>query len=200
MMHLPMAKKQHPTIHVVAGPNGAGKTTFARTFLPEMGCPHFLNADLIAAGVSPLSPAAGAIRAARLLLAEWDALVEAKASFGFETTLSGRVYVARLLQARERGFQVNIYYLWLPTVTVALRRIRQRVTKGGHDVPAADVKRRFRPSLENFFRLYLPLAEKALLFDGSTRPPKLVAEIQKERQIIRDAKTYEHIKQAIQAR
>ena len=82
----------------------------------------------------------------------------------------------------------------------ALRRIRQRVTKGGHHVPTIDVKRRFRPSLENFIRLYLPLAEKALLFDGSTRPPKLVAEIQKERQIIRDAKTYEHIQHTIQIR
>ena len=195
-----MAKNSLPTIHVVAGPNGAGKTTFARSFLPELGCAHFLNADLIAAGVSPLSPAAGAIRAARLLLAEWDVLVEGKATFGFETTLSGRAYVSRLRQACDQGYRINIYYLWLPAVTVALRRIRQRVTKGGHDVPAADVKRRFHPSLENFFQLYLPLAEEALLFDGSTRPPKLVAEIQKGRQIIKDEKTYEHIKQASESR
>jgi len=200
MMFVKMANRSHPTIHVVAGPNGAGKTTFARTFLPELGCPHFLNADLIAAGLSPLSPTAGAIRAARLLLAEWDVLVTDKASFGFETTLSGRAYVPRLLHAREQGYRVNIYYLWLPTVKVALRRIQQRVAKGGHNVPAIDVKRRFRPSLENFFHLYLPLAEKGLLFDGSTRPPKLVAEIQKERQIIKDAKTYEDIQQAIHTR
>ena len=199
-MPVQMANNLDPTIHVVAGPNGAGKTTFARTFLPELGCPHFLNADLIAAGLSPLSPTAGAIRAARLLLAEWDVLVEDKASFGFETTLSGRAYVSRLLHACEQGYRINIYYLWLPTVAVALRRIRQRVTKGGHNVPTEDVKRRFHPSLENFFRLYLQLAEKALLFDGSTRPPKLVAEIQKGRQVIRDAKTYEQIQQALQSR
>ena len=194
-----MTKISHPTIHVVAGPNGAGKTTFARTFLPEMGCPNFLNADLIAAGLSPLSPSSAAIRAARVLLSEWESLVKAKASFGFETTLSGRVYVSRLQQALAQGYRINIYYLWLPAVEVALRRIRQRVTKGGHNVPAIDVKRRFRPSLENFFRLYLPLAENALLFDGSTRPPKLVAEIQKESHVIREAMTYERIQQSIQA-
>jgi len=195
-----MAKNPHPTIHVVAGPNGAGKTTFARSFLPESGCTHFLNADLIAAGLSPLSPVAGAIRAARILLDEWDALIKSKTTFGFETTLSGRIYASRLQQARDAGYLINIYYLWLPTVTVALRRIRQRVTKGGHDVPPTDVRRRFRPSLENFFDLYLPIANEALLFDGSARPPKLVAEIQKERQIVRDAKTYEKIKHTIQAR
>lgn len=195
-----MTKNPPPTIHVVAGPNGAGKTTFARSFLPEYDCRRFLNADLIAAGLSPLSPAAGAIRAARILLEEWDALVELKETFGFETTMSGRGYASRLRQAQEAGYRVNIYYLWLPTVTVALRRIRQRVTKGGHDVPSADVKRRFRPSLKNFFSLYLPIASTALLFDGSSRPSKLVAEIRKEGQIINDWKTYEEIKQAIQSR
>ena len=200
MMHVRMAKNPHPTIHVVAGPNGAGKTTFARRFLPEFDCTQFLNADLIVAGLSPLSPVAGAIRAARILLEEWDTLIKSKATFGFETTMSGRIYASRLQQAREIGYRINIYYLWLPTVTVALRRIRQRVTKGGHDVPSTDVKRRFRPSLENFFELYLPMANEALLFDGSTRPPKLVAEIQKERQIIRDPETYEKIKQTIHAR
>ena len=188
-----------PTIHVVAGPNGAGKTTFARTFLPELGCTRFLNADLIAAGLSPLSPAAGAVRAARVLLTEWDALVQCKASFGFETTLSGRVYASRLRRAQEQGYTINLYYLWLPSVTVALRRIRQRVTKGGHDVPSVDVKRRFRPSLENFYHLYLPIAEETLLFDGSSRPPKLVAEIQKERQIVWEAEIYGYIKKTIQA-
>lgn len=200
MMLVRMARNLHPTIHVVAGPNGAGKTTFARSFLPESGCSHFLNADLIAAGLSPLSPVAGAVRAARILLEEWNSLIKTKATFGFETTLSGRIYAARLQQAREMGYRINIYYLWLPTVTVALRRIRQRVTKGGHNVPPSDVKRRFRPSLENFFELYLPLADEALLFDGSTRPPKLVAEMQKERQTIKDRKTYESIEQIIQAR
>jgi len=195
-----MSKLPQPTIHVVAGPNGSGKTTFARTFLPESGCAHFLNADLIAAGLSPLSPLAGAIRAARVLLAEWDELIKSKATFGFETTMSGRIYASRLQNAREQGYQINIYYLWLPSVAVALRRIRQRVAKGGHNVPSADVKRRFRPSVENFFKLYLPLADEALIFNGATRPPKLVAEMQKARQIIKDKKTYDRITQNIQAR
>jgi predicted ABC-type ATPase len=190
--------KAAPTIHVIAGPNGVGKTTFARTFLPAVGCRRFLNADLMAAGLSPLSPSAAAIRAARLLLTEWDAAVRAGADFGFETTMSGRAYVARLSRARRLGFQVQMYYLWLPAAAVALRRIRQRVAKGGHDVPVADVKRRFRPSLENFFRLYLPLADVALLFDGSGHPPKLVAEIRKGRQTVRDEEGYARIQRMVE--
>lgn len=198
MMAVPMTEIAQPTIHVVAGPNGSGKTTFARRFLPASRCAHFLNADLIAAGLSPLSPAAGAIRAARLLLAEWEALAETKESFGFETTLSGKAYVARLFRAREQGYRINIYYLWVPKVGITLFRIRQRVAKGGHDVPQADAKRRFHPSLENFFRLYLPLADEALLFDASMRSPKLVAEIGKGRQTIINPVAYEQIRHAHQ--
>jgi len=189
-----------PTIHIVAGPNGAGKTTFARSYLPASGCQNFLNADLIAAGLSPLSPATGAVRAARILLEQWDEMLAAGATFGFETTLSGRAYAERLQKARELGYQIHLYYLWLPSVSVALRRIRQRVSKGGHDVPAGDVKRRFLPSLKHFFDMYLPLVDKAVIFDGSTRPPKVVAEIQKAGHTVFNGKLYERIQKAIQAR
>lgn len=199
-MTVKMPYRTDPTIHVVAGPNGAGKTTFARTFLPELGCARFLNADLIAAGLSPLSPAAGAVRAARILLTEWDALVEARASFGFETTLSGRAYAARLKRARGQGYTIAIYYLWLPSVTVALRRIRQRVTKGGTMFLRAMLGGGFALAWRILSAFILPLAEEALLFDGSTRPSKLVAEIQKGRQIVREKEIYEQIKQAIQER
>jgi len=132
------------------------------------------------------------------LLSEWEGLVRAGEGFGFETTMSGKTYAARLTHARERGFTIHLYYLWMPSVTLALRRIRQRVTKGGHNVPVVDVKRRFLPSLRNFFHLYLPLADEASIFDGSRQPTKLVAEFRNGEQIIHHHQTYERIQQAIQ--
>ena len=164
-----------PCVYVIGGPNGAGKTTFAREFLPAAKVGEFLNADLLAAGLYPLRPAAMAARAARLLLSRWRELVAARADFAFESTLSGRTYAAMLRDARRAGYFVCLCYLWLPNANFSLRRVRQRVRRGGHDVPEMDVRRRFLPSLQNFFTLYLPLADEALLFQGAIEPPRLVA-------------------------
>jgi predicted ABC-type ATPase len=95
--------------------------------------------------------------------------------FAFESTLSGRTCAVMLRDAQRAGYSVRICYLWLPNARFSLRRVRQPVLKGGHDVPAADVHRRFAPSLQNFFALYLPLADEALLFRAATPPPQLVA-------------------------
>jgi predicted ABC-type ATPase len=79
---------------IIAGPNGAGKTTFAREFLPkEAGCPVFVNADLIAAGIAPFAPENAAIEAGRLMLGELERHFVARTSFAFETTLAGRGYL-----------------------------------------------------------------------------------------------------------
>ena len=134
-----------------------------------------------------------AIRAARLLLGRWRELVVAKKDFAVESTLSGRTYAAMLREARRAGYSVCLCYLWLPDAKFSLRRVRQRVRKGGHDVPEADVCRRFLPSLRNFFTLYLPLADEALLFHAATRPPQLVARWRGTHSVILKQETYEHI-------
>ena len=110
-----------PTIYLIAGCNGAGKTTFAREFLPkEVKCLRFLNADEIARGLSPFDPAAGAMRAARLLLVEFRSSVARGDTFALESTLSGRTYVGLLRQAKARGFRIHLHYLWLPNVRIAI--------------------------------------------------------------------------------
>lgn len=89
-------------IVVIAGPNGAGKTTFAREFLPhEANCPDFINADLIAAGLSPFRPESAALRAGRLMLEEIQEKIRLEKDFAFETTLSGRTYVKLLRECRN---------------------------------------------------------------------------------------------------
>lgn len=187
-----------PTIYVIAGPNGAGKTTFAREFLPRAGVIEFLNPDLLALGLSPLRPGAMAVRSARLLLGRWRELLARRSSFAFESTLSGKTYAAMLRQAKAAGYQVRLCYLWLPSMAISLRRVRQRVKKGGHDVPQADLRRRFLPSLRNFFALYLPLADEALLFNAAGRPPRLVASWKSGAIVITEKHVYEQIQKQAQ--
>jgi predicted ABC-type ATPase len=186
-------KTSAPCIYVVAGPNGAGKTTFAREFLPSAAVTEFLNADSIAAGLSPLDPPAASVRAARLLLSRWRELMRAGKSFGFESTLSGRTYARMLREARAAGFRVHVSYLALPALQYSIRRVRERVRKGGHDVPLADLRRRFLPSLENFLGLYLPLAETATLHDAGLHPPRLVATWERGKWKLIDPHEYERI-------
>jgi predicted ABC-type ATPase len=186
-------KHSHPSLYLIGGPNGAGKTTFARQFLPAIGVMEFLNADSLAAGLSPLDPAAAGVRAARLLLSRWKELVTEQRSFAFESTLSGLTYATLIQEAKKRGYRLHLCYLHLATLQHSIRRVRERVKKGGHDVPLADLKRRFQPSLRNFFRRYLPLADHALLYDSTLQPPSLVAEWYQDHLQVVHPKIYERI-------
>ncbi len=170
-----MARTKQPTCLIVAGPNGAGKTTFAREFLPrEGGILNFVNADLIAAGLSPLRPEAAALAAGRLFLHELDRLAELRENFAFESTLSGLTYLAKLRSWKTHGYRIEVVYLKLRTPEIALKRIAARVKQGGHDVPTADVKRRFVRSWKNFSEAYRPLADAWWLYDANLRPPRLL--------------------------
>ena len=133
-----------PILYLIGGPNGAGKTTFAKQFLPAVGVMEFLNADSLAAGLSPLDPPLAARRAARLLLSRWKELVDGRQSFAFESTLSGRTYATMIRKAKAQGYRLHLSYLYLATVRHSIRRVRERVKKGGHDVPIPDLKRRFQ--------------------------------------------------------
>jgi predicted ABC-type ATPase len=138
-------RRRKPRCIVIAGPNGAGKKTFARDYLPGIASlVHFINADLIAGGISPLRPELAAIAAGRLVLRELSRLVEAKAEFAFESTFSGLHYAKRLEEWKERGYLIEIVYIRLASPQLALSRIAGRVKQGGHDVPRADVIRRFK--------------------------------------------------------
>lgn len=168
-------RSRKPRCVVIAGPNGAGKTTFARRYLPEdAGVVHFVNADLIASGLSPLRPELAAIPAARMLLGELDRLAVARVDFAFETTLSGLGYVRRLQSWKQAGYRVGIVYLRLRSTQLALRRIAARVRQGGHNVPRADVIRRFSRGWENFQRAYRPLADNWAVYDNSGDQPKML--------------------------
>jgi predicted ABC-type ATPase len=164
-------------IIIIAGPNGAGKTTFATEYLQrEARCPHFINADLIAAGLSPFDPDAAAVQAGRLVLSEIGRRVKRGASFAFETTLSGRVYAHQISQWQSAGYRVQLIFLKLRSIRLALARVKARVAQGGHHVPVAVVRRRFKRGWENFEQVYRALVDHWLLYDNSGGAPILVGQ------------------------
>ena len=160
---------------IIAGPNGAGKTTFALEYLPnEADCPVFVNADLIAAGLSPFRPATAAIRAGRLMLEEINAHARAGRNFAFETTLAGRGYVRMIRQWRTDGYKVRLIFLSLPTPEEAIKRVALRVQQGGHHVPEQVIRRRFNSGLRNFKTVYRLCVDDWLWYNNSGTTPVLL--------------------------
>ncbi len=157
-----------PKILIIAGPNGAGKTTFARAFLPEEAqCPRFINADLIAAGLSPFAPEAAAIKAGRLMLQEMAGCTARRESFGFETTLAGLGYLRHIEDWRRTGYHVSLFFLSLPTVELAVARVAERVRQGGHNIPEPVIRRRFIAGKRNFEKYYRTAVDAWALYDNS---------------------------------
>ncbi len=137
--------------YIIAGPNGSGKTTFATEYLPaEADCLRFINADLIASGLSPFDPTSVAILAGKLLIHKIDDYVKKGFSFAFETTLSGKGYRRKIDLWKKQGYEIIIYYLKLSSVELAIERVHFRVAQGGHNVPEQDIRRRFSRSWTNF--------------------------------------------------
>lgn len=166
---------KQPKIIIIAGPNGAGKTTFAREFLPqEAGCPVFVNADLIAAGLSPFAPERAAIQAGRLTLEAIAQHVARRASFAFETSLSGKTYARQVPQWRQLGYRVALFFLKLASADMAVQRVAERVRQGGHDIPEATIPRRFDAGIRLFFDVYRPLVDQWVVCDNSGDEPLLM--------------------------
>jgi predicted ABC-type ATPase len=162
---------------IIAGPNGAGKTTFAREFLPrEADCPLFINADLIAAGLSPFRPEAAAIRAGRVMLEEIDRHAAEGRSFAFETTLSGHTYSKRIDIWRSEGYTVRLFFLSLTHPDEAVARVAMRVQQGGHDVPEKVIRRRFAAGMRNFLEIYRYRVDYWQWLDNSGLTPRLLEE------------------------
>ena len=183
-----------PDLYVIAGPNGAGKTTFAKEFLPQyVKCPNFINADMIAQGLSPFSPQTVTIKAGRIMLNQIQEYSKKKVDFAFETTLSGKTYESLFRKLKKQGYAVHLFFLWIPNVNLALERIKERVTKGGHNVLASDVHRRFTRSIYNFFCIYGSLVDSWSLFDNSNIKPHLIAKKEHDRVVLYDKATFQII-------
>jgi predicted ABC-type ATPase len=178
-----------PTIYVIAGPNGVGKTTFADKYLPdEAKQVEFVNADLIARGLSPYDPDVVAMDAGRIAIGRIRQLIGDKIGFTWETTMSGRSAAGWLREAKAAGFTLKCYFIWVRQPEITLTRIRQRVVEGGHDIPEAVSRRRFFKTIENFFEMYRPLFDVWKLYENDLPEPRLLAVEKHGRFIVRDRK------------
>jgi len=172
---MPDAPQQR--VIIIGGPNGAGKSTFAKEFLPnEASCPLFVNADLIAAGLSPFDPAAAAWQAGRIMLEEIRRHAGSGASFAFETTLAGRRHARMIPSWQAAGYEVHLIFLRLHDADLAVARVAVRVAQGGHDVAEDVIRRRFAKGWANFQDVYRKLVDSWQLYDNSGEQAVLVDE------------------------
>jgi len=172
-----MGKKQKPTCFIIAGPNGAGKTTFALRYLPQIaGCRNFVNADLIAYGISPFDSLSAQYEAGRLFLREVYANINKRVDFAFESTLAGRSQISLLKKLRKDGWRIVLFFLWIPDASFSKNRVRERVKHGGHDIPDDAIYRRFPRIMHNLIKIYIPLCDKVVCHDNSGPKPVRVFE------------------------
>ena len=168
---------QEKNIFIISGCNGAGKTTASMTILPEiLNCKEFVNADMIAVGLSPFQPEKVAFEAGRIMLERIDYLMDSNQSFAIETTLATKSYKSKLLKAIENGYNIKLLFFWLPTFEMAIDRVAIRVSEGGHNIPKEVIERRYFRGIENLFKIYLPLSTSWAVYNNSDRKPEIIAE------------------------
>jgi len=166
-----------PNLYVIGGANGSGKTTVSLSLLPNLlEVFEYVNADAIAAGLSPLNPESMAIQAGRLMLERLRTLTSSGADFAFETTLAARTFVPFLRDCKAKDYIINLIYFWLQSPDLAVERVARRVASGGHSIPEDVTRRRYKQGRKNLSELYLPLCDSWIVYDNSESTFKLVAE------------------------
>lgn len=170
-------------IYVIGGCNGSGKTTFALSVFPAIGEIEFVNADIIAAQLNPHNPEQVAILASRIMLERLKTLAQQKADFAFETTLAARSFAPFLRQCQAQGYKVNLIYVWLNSVELAITRVALRVASGGHNIPEDVIRRRYDRGRRNFLELYSKLADYWQVYDNSGEN-QLIAFLNNNNQIV----------------
>lgn len=182
---------KQPTVVVIGGPNGAGKSTAAPFLLKgALGVLEFVNADQIAVGLAAYAPETVAFEAGRIMLWRLNELARVGSSFAFESTLSSRTFALFLQQCKARGYRVVLFYVSLPSSDLAVQRVALRVRLGGHNIPAADVHRRFARSLHNLFELYLPLADSWSVLNNASGTLEIIASGTPKRISVKDSKKW----------
>jgi predicted ABC-type ATPase len=165
-----------PIIVVIAGPNGAGKTTASEELLRnELAVSEFVNADVIARGLSGFEPERAAMAAGRIMLSRLNELADQGADFAFETTLASRTFAPWLARRMRDGYEFHLCFVWLPSPEIAIARVAARVRAGGHDIPTESIRRRYGRGIKNLFELYLPIATNWAVLHGAAAIPARIA-------------------------
>jgi len=183
-----------PTCIIIAGPNGAGKTTFALRYLPLVTqIKRFINADLIASGLSPLAPEKHLLSASKLFLKEIKHSISKRENFSFETTLSGKSYLKLIKNLKHNNWKVKLLYLYLPSVELSIKRVAERVKHGGHYIPKETIIRRYPRSLDNLVNHYAKLCDTTICIDNSNQSQEVIFSQVFEDRIILNEQIYNNI-------
>jgi predicted ABC-type ATPase len=165
-----------PILYIIAGPNGAGKTTSAESMLPGvLNCIEFVNADFIARGISPYNPESVAIQAGRIMINRMNELKNSRVDFVVETTLSTLSYANFIRECKLNGYIITLVFVWLNHPDMAKDRVKQRVEKGGHNIPENVIERRYYKGLKNLNKIFLPLCDEWVITDNSDDVMEIVA-------------------------
>lgn len=163
-------------LYIISGCNGAGKTTASVTLLPEVfRCSEYVNADDIARQISPQHPENVAIEAGRRMLQRIERLLDNNVTFSIETTLATRSYVNLVRKARNKGYSVILLFFWLNSPRLAMMRVAERVSKGGHGIPEPVISRRYLAGIKNLFKLFMSEVDYWDIYDNSVVPRRHVA-------------------------
>jgi len=167
---------EQPFAIVLGGINGSGKTTASQRLLGQkLAMMSFVNADIIARGINGFDPESVAAEAGAIMIERIRKLADDNADFALETTLAGRTYIAFLNRLRKQGYRVELYYFWLPSVEMAIQRVKDRVATGGHSIPEETVRKRYARSMKNFWKEYRPLADFWAMYHNGSPLTRLTA-------------------------
>lgn len=178
------------TIEIFAGPNGSGKTTFAKSLLEKRKNVLSFNSDVIASGLTKGVQDPIQFEAGRFMLQNVEKAVANGKSFAFETTFSGKLWGNHLEKAMEDGYRI-IYFLFVDSIDLSLKRIKKRVKAGGHDVESKIVRRRYKRTFQNMKSIYSKLADEWYIINNSGKSPKVIALNAGGSALVKDAKTFE---------
>ncbi len=165
-----------PNFYIIAGCNGAGKTTASFTLLPRiLNCQEFVNADEIARGLSPFQPEKASIEAGKIMINRIKELFHQKVDFAIETTLSSKMYLKTIEEAKSLGYEINILFFWLNSPEMAVERVAKRVSQGGHHIPTDTIYKRYQQGINYLFSLYENKPDNLMIMDNSENKPEIVA-------------------------
>lgn len=180
---------------LLAGPNGAGKSTAAPDLLHgAFHVDEFVNADVIARGLSAFHPEGAAIEAGRVMLERLHSLARQRKNIAFESTLASRTFAPWIRELKTTGYNFHLFYFWLPSAETCIGRVRERQALGGHFVDEKTVRRRYAGGLRNFFQLYSPIATSWRFFDNSDTPRRLLASFEGEEEAVADRVLWDTLK------
>lgn len=164
------------------------------TILPDvLHINEFVNADSIAAGLSPLNPESVSFFAGRLMIQRINHLIDENQSFAFETTLSTRSYLSLIKKAQQKGYSVILLYFWLNSPELAKNRVAKRVQMGGHNIPVDVIERRYYRGLSNLFNDFIHLCDSWMIYNNSEDEPISVCFGKKSELEIIEPETYQTI-------